>query len=144
MADRPERDLLQRLVAAPGIYRGDGDGPESGPFVARLEIRPAVQGRVVLIDYEAFGEDGLSQLDHAMLAEDEAARLDLHVSSLELPGVVRFVETGPGEFVAYEGPVLARIVIGTPGEGRLTYAWWWARGDSAPKEQSRADLTLTH
>src|SRR5205814_2521397 len=27
-------DVLTRLAAAPGLYRGRGDGPEGGPFVA--------------------------------------------------------------------------------------------------------------
>src|SRR2546423_3490811 len=31
-------DLLKRLAATPGVYRGRGDGLESGPFVARITV----------------------------------------------------------------------------------------------------------
>jgi len=136
--------LLPRLVAATGLYRGRGDGLDSGPFLARLQVTPVVRGRAVTLDYEATSErDGLQQLEHAVLAAGEAGRLELHVASLELPGVVRFVATGPGEFTAYDGPVAARIVLEIPQPGALNYAWWWSRDGSEPREQSRAELRLT-
>jgi hypothetical protein len=136
--------LLPRLTAAAGLYRGRGDGPESGPFLARLRLTPVVRGRAVTLDYEATSErDGLQHVEHTVLAANEAGRLELHVVSLELPGVVRFVATGPGQFTAYDGPVAARIVLEIPQPGALTYAWWWSRDGSDPREQSRAELRHT-
>ena len=44
-------DLLQRLTKAPGLYRGRGDGMESGPFIARIQVTPIVRGRAVVLDY---------------------------------------------------------------------------------------------
>jgi hypothetical protein len=136
--------LLPRLSAAAGLYRGRGDGPESGPFLARLQLTPVVRGRAVTLDYEATSErDGLQHVEHTVLAANEAGRLELHVASLALPGVVRFVSTGPGQFTAYDGPMAARIVLEIPQPGALTYAWWWSRDGSDPREQSRAELRHT-
>jgi hypothetical protein len=137
-------DLLTRLGAAPGLYRGRGDGPESGPFVARIVVATVLRGRAVTIDYEASSDrNGLQHVEHTVLATGEGGRLELHVACLELPGVVRFVETGPGTFAAYDGPVPARIVVSLPGNGLLHYSWWYARDEHEPSEQSRAEVRLT-
>ena len=133
-------DLLKRLVASPGVYRGRGDGLESGPFVARIKVTSVVRGNAVTIDYEAVSDSkGLQHVEHTVLTAGEAGRLELHVACLELPGVTRFVETKPGEFNAYEGPMPARIIVTCPRDGVLTYGWWWSRNDGAPREQSRAE-----
>jgi hypothetical protein len=137
-------DLLARLATCPGLYRGRGDGPEGGPFVARINLATAVRGRAIVIDYEAVSDrNGLQHVEHTVLAAGEGGRLALHVACLELPGVVRFVETGPGEFTTYDGPTPARIVVGMPAPGALTYGWWWARDEAEPKEQSRAEVRRT-
>ncbi|HEU4423288.1 MAG TPA: hypothetical protein VFR67_12210 [Pilimelia sp.] len=137
-------NLLPRLIASAGLYRGRGDGPESGPFLARMQLTPVVRGRALALDYEATTErDGLRHLEHTILAPGEAGRLELHVACLDLPGVVRFVATGPGQFTAYDGPVIARIVLEAPAPGALTYAWWWSRDGAEPREQSRAELRHT-
>jgi hypothetical protein len=110
--------------------------------VARIEIATAVRGRVVTLDYEAVNDhNGLQHIEHSVLATGEGGRLELYVACLELPGVVRFVETGPGEFTTYDTP--ARIVVGTPAPGKLTYGWWWARDEAQPREQSRAEVRRT-
>lgn len=133
--------LISRLTAATGLYRGRGDGPESGPFVARMLIGTAVGGRVVTLDYEATSDrNGLQHVEHSLLVVGADGRLELHVTSLELPGVTRFTQSGPDEFTAYEGPLLARIRLTQPRPGRLSYAWWWSRNETEPREQSRADL----
>ena len=137
-------DLLTRLGGAPGLYRGRGDGPESGPFVARIAVATVLRGRAVTLDYEAVNDrNGLQHVEHTVLATGEGGRLELHVACLELPGVVRFVETGAGTFAAYDGPVPARIVVSLPGNGLLRYSWWYARDESEPSEQSRAEVRLT-
>ena len=90
-------DLLTRLGGAPGLYRGRGDGPEGGPFVARIAVATVLRGRAVTLDYEAVNDrNGLQHVEHTVLATGEGGRLELHVACLELPGVVRFVETGAG------------------------------------------------
>jgi hypothetical protein len=137
-------ELLKRLANAPGLYRGRGDGMESGPFVARIQVTPVVRGRAVVLDYEAFSDSkGLQHVEHTVLTTGEAGRLELHVTCLELPGVVRFVETRPGVFSTFDGPMPARILVTVPSEGRLTYGWWWSRDESEPREQSRAEVRRT-
>jgi hypothetical protein len=137
-------DVLTRLAAAPGLYRGRGDGPESGPFVARIAVASVLRGRAVTLDYEASSDrNGLQHVEHTVLATGEGGRLELHVACLELPGVVRFAETTPGTFTAYEGPFPARIVVSLPGNGHLQYAWWYSRDESEPKEQTRAEVRRT-
>jgi hypothetical protein len=136
--------LLTTLSAAPGLYRGRGDGLESGPFVARIKVTSAVRGRAVTIDYEAYSDTkGLQHIEHSVLTVGQSGGLELHVACSELPGVVRFVETRPGEFSAYDGPMPARIVVTAPQEGTLTYGWWWSRDESEPREQSRAEVRRT-
>lgn len=137
-------DLLRQLATATGLYRGHGDGPESGPFLARMAVGTAVSGRVVTLDYEATNDrNGLQHVEHTLLVLGGDGRLELHVASLELPGVVRFSQTGPGRFTAYEGPLVARIVLTVPRPGEISYAWWWSRDEAEPREQSRADLQRT-
>jgi hypothetical protein len=108
-------------------------------------VRSVVRGRAVTLDYEATTDrDGLQHVEHTVLATGEHGRLELHVACLELPGVVRFVQSQPGEFTAYDGPFPARIVVTVPVPDSLTYAWWWSRDESEPREQSRATVRRTN
>ncbi|HYN93180.1 MAG TPA: hypothetical protein VES42_04985 [Pilimelia sp.] len=144
MLPRPDADLLALLAAAPGLYRGPGDGPDGGPFLARMRVTPVVRGRAVTLDYEATNDrDGLRHLEHTVLLAGEDGRLELHVACLTLPGMARFAEAEPGVFRAHDPTLGARIVIGVPQPERLTYAWWWPYGEAAPQAQSRADLRRT-
>ncbi|AVT38938.1 hypothetical protein [Plantactinospora sp. BB1] len=139
-----ETDVLHRLTAATGVYRGRGDGPESGPFMARMVVGTALDGRAAILDYEATTDsDGLRHVEHSVLVLGAGGRLELHVASLELPGMVRFTQRSPGQFTAYEGPLVARIVLTTPRPEAISYAWWWSRDEREPREQSRADLFRT-
>lgn len=141
MLSRADTPVLTQLAAAPGLYRGRGDGPESGPFLGRMQITPVVRGHAVALDYEATSDrNGLQHVEHTILVSGESGRLELHVACLELPGVTRFVEIAPGVFGAYEGALAARIVLAVPQQGTLSYAWWWSRDESEPREQSRCEL----
>lgn len=136
-----ETDVLRHLTAATGLYRGRGDGPEGGPFLARMAVSTGLNGRAAILDYEATTDrDGLRHVEHSVLVLGADGRLELHVASLELPGMVRFTQQDPGHFTAYEGPLVARIVLRTPRPGEISYAWWWSRDEGEPREQSRADL----
>jgi hypothetical protein len=133
--------LLGALLGAPGLYRGRGDGAESGPFLARLTVAPVVSARGVAIDYEATSDRrGLHHVEHSVLTLSEDGRPTLHVCCNELPGVVRFAESKPGVFTAYDGGLTARIVVTIPEPGSLTYSWWWTRDEGEPREQFRADV----
>lgn len=137
-------DILVQLTTLPGLYRGRGDGAESGPFVARIDVTSVVGRRGVALDYEAVSDRrGVQHHEHSVLAAGDDGRLSLHVLCSELPGVVRFAERSAGEFVAYQGSLQARIVVTVPAPGRLVYSWWWSRDDAPAREQLRADVRRT-
>lgn len=138
------QNLLERLSGALGVYRGRGDGPESGPFVARIALASAVSGRYLTLDYEAVSDrNGLQHIEHTILAAGDDGRLELHVACLELPGVLRFTETTPGEFVGYDGALKARITLAVPRPDTLAYSWWYSRDEHGAVEQSRAEVSRT-
>lgn len=135
--------LAADLALHPGLYVGTGDGPESGPFVSRIEISSLPNGGVA-IDYEASSrEQGLQHREHTMLVAgpDECDRL--YVAHSESPFVTEMVAEQPGSrrFVQPEqfGPYVLSVVIEHPEPDRLTYAWWWAEAGGTPTEQSKAD-----
>jgi hypothetical protein len=137
-------DLLNRLAINAGLYRGRGDGMESGPFIARIKVTPVVRGRAVVLDYEAFSDaKGLQHVEHTVLTSNESGRLELHVACNELPGVIRFLEARPGVFSSFDGPMPARILVTVPADGALTYGWWWSRDEADPREQHRAEVRRT-
>ena len=60
--------LASELASVPGPYYGTGDGPESGPFVSRIEVATLPNGGVS-IDYEATSrEQGVQHLEHSVQA----------------------------------------------------------------------------
>jgi len=130
------------LAAAPGVYYGTGDGPESGPFVSRIEVARLPNGGVS-IEYEATSrEQGVQHLEHSLLAAGPDGRDRLCIAHSEAPFVTEMiaVEASGTRFVQPEraGP----FVMEVPESGRITYAWWWAAGEDAPTEQSRADARI--
>ncbi|MEM8903777.1 MAG: hypothetical protein AAGA17_04250 [Actinomycetota bacterium] len=138
--------IAASLARRPGLYRGHGDGPESGPFVCRIAVAPLPNGGVSL-DYEAMSHDqGLQHEEHTLLVVGPDERDRLYVAHSESPFVTEMVATAPGSsrFRQPEpiGPFAMEIVIEAPSPGHLTYAWWWAPAGSAPVEQSRAEARL--
>lgn len=139
--------LSQRLSEATGVYFGTGDGPESGPFVARIAVAALPNGGVS-IDYEATSrEQGVQHREHSLLAPgpDGCDRLFIAHSESPFVTVMSEREPGSGRFEQDDpgGPYTMAVVIGAPNVGELTYAWWWAAAGETPTEQSRATVTLT-
>lgn len=135
--------LIDTLRSRPGTYFGTGDGQESGPFVARIDVGALPNGGVS-IDYEATSrEEGLQHVEHSLLAPGPDGRDRLYVAHSESPFVTELVGAEPGStrFVQPEpfGPFVMEIVIEVPEADRITYAWWWATAGEAPVEQSKAD-----
>ena len=138
--------LSSDLAARPGVYFGTGDGMESGPFVARIEVRRLPNGGA-LVDYEATSrEQGVQHREQTMLVAGPDGRDRLYVAHSESPFVTVMIETGAGSgrFVQPEpfGPYEMEIVIEQPESDRITYAWWWGADGDAPVEQSKADVRL--
>ena len=139
--------LAAALANAPGTYFGMGDGPESGPFVARIEVRRLPNGGVS-IDYEATSrEQGVQHLEHSLLCVGADGRDRLYVAHSESPFVTEMVadESEPTRFAQSQpsGPYAMEIVIEAPEPDRITYAWWWAAAGETPSEQSKADVRAT-
>ena len=139
--------LAATLATAPGVYYGTGDGPESGPFVSRIEVARLPNGGVS-IEYEATSrEQGVQHLEHSLLAAGPDGRDRLYIAHSEAPFVTEMiaVDANSTRFVQPEraGPFAMEVVIEVPEPGRITYAWWWAAGEDAPTEQSRADARIT-
>lgn len=135
--------LATALAESPGVYFGTGDGPESGPFVSRIEVSPLPNGGVC-IDYEATSrEQGVQHRERSLLSAGPDDRDRLFVAHSEAPFVTEMIaaEAGSNRFVQRElaGPFVMEIVIEQPEPGRLTYAWWWAQPGETPTEQSKAD-----
>lgn len=138
--------LASRLAGVPGLYIGTGDGPESGPFVARIAVGRLPNGGVS-IDYEATSsEQGLQHVEHALLVSGSDGRDRLYICHSESPFVTEMAatEAGSGHFVQPEpfGPYVMEVSIEVPKPGRITYAWCWASAGGTPTEQSKADVRL--
>ena len=135
--------LVETLAGSPGIHVGAGDGPESGPFDARIEVSVLPNGGVA-IDYEATSsEHGVQHQEHTLLVTGPDGLERLYVAHSESPFVTEFVAVDPGSsrFAQPQpfGPYVREIVIEVPEPGRLTYAWWWAEPGDQLIEQSKAD-----
>jgi hypothetical protein len=126
-------DLVERLLAAPGVYWGHGDGPESGRFVGRIEVQPMLSA--VLLHYEAYGASGLQHVEYALLGRS-ATGPELYTVIDTRSEVMTFSEVEPGIF-GLRGPSDMRIVLETPATDTLSYAWWWAAPGEAVIERSR-------
>jgi hypothetical protein len=129
-----------------GVHFGSGDGAESGPFVARIEIRRLPNGGMA-IDYEATSrEQGVQHREHSILSQGADGRDRLYIAHSESPFVTEMVaaEVGGGRFVQVDatGPFTMEVVIEAPEPGHLTYAWWWAPVGDLPVEQSKAEVRL--
>ncbi len=134
------------LAAGPGTYDGTGDGPESGPFVSRIEVKKLPNGGVS-IEYEATSRaQGVHHLEHSLLAARPDGRDRRYVAHSEAPFVSEMiaVEANSTRFVQPQpaGPFAMEVVIEVPEPDRITYAWWWANEGDTPTEQSKADARI--
>lgn len=138
--------LAALLAEAPGIYYGTGEGPESGPFGARIEVTKLPNGGVS-IAYEATSrEHGVQHREHTILSAGPDGRDRLYIAHSEAPFVTELVAVEPGSTRFAQlvplGPYVIEVVIEVPQPGRMTYGWWWADAEGIPTEQSKADVLL--
>lgn len=132
--------LIDKLVARSGAYTGAGDGQESGPFTATIELEPLVGKLGASIAYRAVDPSG-EQLheERTMLAHDMlSGHLTLWVLCDELSGVGQLREVSAGVFnngAGVDGFEL-QIEIGLDAE-ELAYTWSWSPPGAPLAEQSR-------
>jgi hypothetical protein len=135
-------DLLERLIEAPGLYVGSGDGVGSGVFVGRFQVTVLPSGTAVSLDYEAYGQKELLQhSEHTILARDSEGRLSMFGVHSEAPVPVTLTEQTGGFFRDLEpsGPYLLAIQMAFDGDD-LSYSWWWASNGEELVERSRATM----
>jgi hypothetical protein len=154
--------ILDRLLAVPGTYWGSGDGPHSGPFIARITVKallPATPGPAdvaddadgadgadaadgaasgsVELDYEAWTQGaGLQHAERAAIRRTESGHVVLESTLAGQAEPLAFQEGQPGVFGSLDGQQVG-VVIDVR-DGILSWAWWWTAEDEQLKEQSRA------
>lgn len=137
--------IIDRLVAIAGRYEGTGDGTESGPFGATIEIVPLLGGMGATIDYTATARDG-SELhrEHTVLAFDMwSGEATLYVLCAELNGVGQLVQSSESTFTNGQGTDGLQLQIEIVTGDQLEYVWSWGQPGEPLAEQSRARFTMS-
>jgi hypothetical protein len=128
--------ILDRLQAVPGTYWGSGDGPHSGPFIARVTVTANRSGAIDL-DYEAWTQGaGLQHAERAVVHRTDGGHVVLESTLAGQAEPLSFQEGQPGVFGSLDGQQVG-VVIDVR-DGTLSWAWWWTAEDEQLKEQSRA------
>lgn len=136
--------IIDRLIAVAGRYEGAGDGSESGPFDATIEITSLLGGMGATIDYVATAPDG-SELhrEHTVLAFDMwSGEATLYVLCAELRGVGQLVQASGSTFTNGQGTDGFELQIEIVIADRLEYVWSWGQPGEQLAEQSRAVFPL--
>ncbi len=136
--------IIDRMIAAAGRYDGTGDGSESGPFDATIEIVALLDGMGATIDYIATAPDG-SELhrEHTMLAFDMwSGEATLYVLCAELNGIGQLVQASGSTFTNGQGTEGFELQIEIVIDDQLEYIWSWGQPGEPLVEQSRATFPL--
>ena len=136
--------IIDRVIAVAGRYEGTGDGIESGPFDATIEITSVLGGMGATIDYTATAPDG-SELhrEHTLLAFDMwSGEATLYVLCAELSGVGHLAQASGSTFTNGHGTDGFELQIEIVIADRLEYAWSWGQPGEPLVEQSRAVFSL--
>ena len=136
--------IIDRLVAAAGRYEGTGDGSESGPFGATIEITSLLDGLGVTIDYTATAPDGRElHREHTVLAFDMwSGEATLYVLCAELNGLGQLVQSSESTFSNGQGTDGFELQIEIVIADRLEYVWSWGLPGEPLVERSRAVFSL--
>jgi hypothetical protein len=121
-------DLIEQLIANPGLYCGSQSDPTSGHAsdgAARVVVTPLPGGSGVALDYEILSpENGRVHDEHSVLART-ARGVVLTVSHAHAALAAVLQEAEPGYFPAKDGdtsyPMAVRLEV--PEAGRLVYSW---------------------
>ncbi len=129
--------VLDHLIAAPGVYWGEGHGPGGGAFVARVAL-VVEDDHSLVFDYEAWSaQGGLHHAESARMARTGAAVV-LAATSNGGDDTMVFREGDPGVFGSI-GAQKVGLVIDVA-EQQISFSWWWTGRDGVLREQSRATL----
>ena len=137
--------IIDRVLSVAGRHDGTGEGTESGPFTATLEVTPILGTMAASIDYTATAPDGRElHSEHTVLAFDSwSGQPTLFVLCAELSGIDQLVQTGESTFNNGRGTDGFEFQIDVELDGgTLTYVWSWGAPGDALAEQSRATFPL--
>lgn len=136
--------IIDRVIAAAGRYDGSGDGAESGPFTATIEIGGLLGGMGATIDYVAIAPDGTElHAEHTVLAFDMwSGEATLYVLCAELSGLGQLVQVSESTFTNGQGPDGFQLQIELELGDHLEYTWSWGQPGEPLAEQSRATFAL--
>ncbi|HKH04431.1 MAG TPA: hypothetical protein VKA65_04660 [Acidimicrobiales bacterium] len=133
---------LEAFRRATGVYWGTGSGIESGRFVGRVRVEPAVAG--VQLHYEAWSErEGLQHREQALLSEGPDG-LRLHTAVSEMPEVLTFEAEGDSFALRDDVGMPMRIVLLVAPPDRLHWAWWWSPPGEPLVERSKLVARRAH
>jgi hypothetical protein len=125
-------DLVDQLLAKPGLYFGTQVTPHAGGDgrgVARVVVTPLPGGAGVSFDYEVLTPDnGRNHAEHAVLARGPEG-LFIVTAHSHAPVATVVQETSAGYFLAGEddAPFPMAIGIKVPEPGHLIYEWSYGR-----------------
>jgi hypothetical protein len=131
--------VLDLLAASPGVFWGEGEGPDQGGYAVRVAVQPQPDGSVTF-DYESWAP-------HAGLHHAEAARLYqtdggvLLVTTSTGGDALTFREGDAGVFGSIGGHRVG-LVLEVQAPDVLTLGWWWPAADGTLRRQSRAVVRL--
>ena len=136
--------IIDRVVSAAGRYEGAGDGDESGPFTAIIEIASILDGMGATIDYVATAPDGTElHAEHTTIAFDMwSGEATLYVLCAELNGVGQLIEISDSTFNNGRGTEGFELQIEISLGDTLDYVWSWGPPGEELAERSRATLSL--
>jgi hypothetical protein len=136
--------IIDQVVHAAGRYAGTGDGIESGPFSALIELRALLGGRGAELTYAATAPDGSTlHEEHTVLALDMwSGEPTLYVLCAELEGLGELLQVSETTFSNGRGDDSFQLEIELRLDGdTLDYAWSWGSPGDALVERTRATLT---
>ncbi len=137
--------IIDRVIGAAGRYEGSGDGVESGPFTATIDIAPLLDGMGATIDYVATAPNGTElHAEHTVLAFDMwSGEATLYVLCAELSGLGQLVQVSGSTFSNGLDTVGFQLQIEIVIEnGTVEYVWSWGQPGEPLAEQSRARFAL--
>lgn len=136
--------IIDRVVAAAGHYVGTGDGAESGPFAARIDIVELLGGMGATIDYVATAANGTElHAEHTVLAFGGwSGEATLYVLSAELRGVGELVQTADSTFNNGLGTDGFELQVDIAIGDVLEYVWSWGAPGEELTERTRARLVM--
>lgn len=136
--------IIDRVVSVAGRHEGTGDGTESGPFTAVLEVTPILDGMGATIDYAATAPDGASlHSEHTTLAFDMwSGEATLYVLCAELTGMGRLIQISDSTFNNGRGADGFELQVEIVIDDAIDYVWSWGPSGEQLCEQSRATFPL--